>query len=122
MGEIVVHLIAAVSQQNHRLRNRGAPRHFAQSCVLAFGVFLLHQYVGINPVFQVEQRVEMIQIPDEAFKVFRRGYKKRFAWIKAGRITKGEFYDWSERAREKRDECDAGELTMEGFETWLKQS
>lgn len=26
---------------------------------------------------------------DEAFKVFRREYKKRFAWIKAGQITKG---------------------------------
>ena len=59
---------------------------------------------------------------DEAFKVFRREYKKRFAWIKAGRIAKDEFYDWSERAREKRDECDAGKLTMEEFETWLRQS
>ena len=59
---------------------------------------------------------------DEAFKVFRREYKKRFAWIKAGHITKDEFYDWSERAREKRDECDAGKLTMEEFETWLRQS
>ena len=57
---------------------------------------------------------------DEAFKIFRREYKKRFAWIKAGRITKDEFYGWSERAREKRDECDAGKLTMEKFETWLK--
>ena len=59
---------------------------------------------------------------DEAFKIFRREYKKRFAWIKAGRITKGEFYDWSERAREKRDECDTGKLTLEEFEVWLKNS
>mgnify|MGYP007075840309 CR=1 FL=1 len=59
---------------------------------------------------------------DEAFKVFRREYKKRFAWIKAGRITKDEFYDWSERAREKREECDAGKFTLEEFEGWLKQS
>lgn len=59
---------------------------------------------------------------DEAFKVFRREYKKRFAWIKAGRITKDEFYDWSERAREKRDECDTGEVTLEEFEAWLKRS
>lgn len=57
---------------------------------------------------------------DEAFKVFRREYKKRFAWIKAGRITKDEFYEWSERAREKREECDAGKITMEEFEAWLK--
>ena len=59
---------------------------------------------------------------DETFKVFRREYKKRFAWIKAGRITKDEFYDWSERAREKRDECDAGKVTLKTFETWLRNS
>jgi hypothetical protein len=59
---------------------------------------------------------------DEPFKVFRREYKKRFAWIKAGRITKDEFYSWSERAREKRDKCDAGRITLEEFEAWLKQS
>ena len=43
------------------------------------------------------------------------------AWIKAGRITKDEFYSWSGRAREKRDECDAGKFTLEEFEVWLKQ-
>ena len=59
---------------------------------------------------------------DEAFKVFRREYKKRFAWIRAGRITKDEFYEWSERAREKRDECDTGKLTLKELEAWLKQS
>lgn len=39
---------------------------------------------------------------DEVFKVYRREYKKRFAWIKAGRITKDKFYAWSEKAREKK--------------------
>lgn len=59
---------------------------------------------------------------DEAFKVFRREYKKRFAWIKAGRITRDEFYAWSARAREKREECDAGKITLEEFQKWLVQS
>lgn len=59
---------------------------------------------------------------DEAFKVFRREYKKRFAWIKAGRITRDEFYAWSERAREKREECDEQKITLEEFEAWLKSS
>ena len=39
---------------------------------------------------------------DEVFKVYRRGTKKRFAWIKAGRITDQQFYDWSERARAEK--------------------
>lgn len=59
---------------------------------------------------------------DEVFKVYRREYKKRFAWIRAGRITKGEFYAWSERAREKKTECDSGAITLEEFTVWLKHS
>ena len=29
---------------------------------------------------------------------------------------------WSEKAREKKAECEAGELTREEFECWLKKS
>ena len=41
---------------------------------------------------------------DEAFKIYRREYKKRFAWIRAGRIragriTEDEFYTWSKKAQ-----------------------
>lgn len=57
---------------------------------------------------------------DEVFKVYRREYKKRFAWIRAGRITKDEFYAWSEGAREKKTECDSGAITLEEFAAWLK--
>lgn len=59
---------------------------------------------------------------DDVFKDYRREYKKRFAWIKAGRITQEEFYAWSERARAKKTECDKGELTREEFQTWLEHS
>lgn len=59
---------------------------------------------------------------DEVFKVYRREYKKRFAWIKARRIDPAVFYEWSARAREKKDACERGELTLEEFQAWLKQS
>ena len=59
---------------------------------------------------------------DEVFKVYRREYKKRFAWIRAGRITKDEFYSWSEKAREKKIECEEGYITLEKFIQWLKNS
>ena len=36
---------------------------------------------------------------NEAFKVLRREYKKQFAWIRAGKITRDEFYVWSEQTR-----------------------
>ncbi len=59
---------------------------------------------------------------DEVFKIYRREYKKRFAWIRAGRITKDEFYTWSEKAREKKTEYKAERITLEEFGWWLKES
>lgn len=59
---------------------------------------------------------------DEVFKVYRREYKRRFAWIKAGRVTAEVFYAWSEKAREKKAECDNGAITLEEYRRWLKDS
>lgn len=59
---------------------------------------------------------------DEIFKVYRREYKKRFAWIRAGRITQEEFYAWSERARREKQRCDDGKITLEEFAEWLANS
>lgn len=59
---------------------------------------------------------------DEVFKIYRREYKKRFAWIRAGKITKDEFYVWREKAREKKAECDSGTLSLEEYLDWLKYS
>ena len=59
---------------------------------------------------------------DEIFKIYRREYKKRFAWIKAKRIDPAVFYEWSAKAREKKDACERGELTPEEFQAWLKRS
>ena len=59
---------------------------------------------------------------DLVFKAYRKEYKKRFARIKAGKLPQEEFSAWSERAREKRSECDEGALTLKEFERWLKES
>lgn len=59
---------------------------------------------------------------DKVFSAYRKEYKKRFAWIKAGRLTQEEFYAWSEKAREKKAVCDNGELSLEEFVEWLGQS
>ena len=58
---------------------------------------------------------------DEVFQIYRREYKKRFAWIKAGRIEPDAFYAWSEQAREKKAACEAGTISLEEFTAWLKQ-
>ena len=57
---------------------------------------------------------------DQAFQEYRREYKRRFAWIKAGKYTEDEFSDWSRRAREKRTECENEKITLEEFIEWLK--
>lgn len=59
---------------------------------------------------------------DAVFKEYRREYKKRFAWIKAGKILAEDFYAWGEKAREKMSECEDGKLTLEEFSDWLKRS
>lgn len=56
------------------------------------------------------------------FKAYRKEYKRRFAWIKAGRITDKQFYDWSERAREQKKKCDQDIISAEEFYAWLKTS
>ena len=59
---------------------------------------------------------------DEMFKEYRREYKKRFARINAGRLTKSVFYAWSEEARKRKEDCDSGAISPEEFSQWLKES
>ncbi len=59
---------------------------------------------------------------DAVFRLYRREYKKRFAWIRAGRIEPDDFYAWSEKAREKKAECTEGKVSFEDFSRWLTNS
>lgn len=58
---------------------------------------------------------------DDVFKEYRREYKRRFAWIKAGKIEPSAFYIWSAEAREKKAECESGKITLEEFSEWLSR-
>lgn len=59
---------------------------------------------------------------NKVFREYRREYKRRFAWIKAGKITAEDFYAWSEQAREQKAQCDEGKITLEEYREWLKTS
>ena len=59
---------------------------------------------------------------DKVFREYRREYKRRFAWIRAGRISDTDFYAWSEKAREEKKKCDSGALSLEDFTAWLRNS
>ena len=84
-----------------------------------------------RPVKYGEQRCREIgafrqwtkrQTDDPIFKAYRKEYKKRFAWIKAGRITDEQFYAWSEKAREEKKKCDREIISLEDFQQWLRDS
>lgn len=62
------------------------------------------------------------QTDDPIFKAYRREYKRRFAWIKAGRITDEQFYAWSKQAQEQKKKCDREIITLEEFQRWLRES
>lgn len=54
-----------------------------------------------------------------AIKEYKRSYKAHNARIRYGIMTKEEFAAWSKEAREKRDLCIAGKLSLEDFVAWL---
>ncbi len=56
---------------------------------------------------------------DDIFKAYRWEYKKRFAWIKSGRIEPAAFYAWGEEARRKKGTCEAGEVLEGAFGEWF---
>lgn len=59
---------------------------------------------------------------DDVFMTYRREYKKRFARIRSGTLLPEDFYRWSEQARQKKDELEAGEIDADTFLAWLANS
>ena len=66
------------------------------------------------------QKWEESRRDDRIFKEYRREYKRRFAWIKAGKISDEEFAVWSRQARAKKAECESKKISLEEFIVWLK--
>ena len=51
---------------------------------------------------------------DELLKIYRREYKRRFAWIRAGKISQEAFSAWSKEAQKEKEKCESGQdLTEE---------
>ncbi|MBQ4428104.1 MAG: hypothetical protein II881_10230 [Oscillospiraceae bacterium] len=56
---------------------------------------------------------------NETFTEYRREYKRRFGWIRAGKIEPNDFYAWSAMAKEQEAACEKGEITFDEFKKWL---
>ena len=51
---------------------------------------------------------------DELLKIYRREYKRRFAWIRAGKISQEAFSAWSKEAQKEKEKCESDQdLTEE---------
>lgn len=57
---------------------------------------------------------------DELLKIYRREYKRRFAWIRAGKISQEAFSAWSKEAQKEKEKCENGEISQKEFTQWLK--
>ena len=58
---------------------------------------------------------------DELLKIYRREYKRRFAWIRAGKISQADFSVWSKEAQKEKEKCETGEVSQAEFVRWLKR-
>ena len=61
---------------------------------------------------------EKRKMEDPAIREYKRSYKTHNARIRYGLMTREEFTAWSVEARAKRDQCSAGELSLEEFVEW----
>lgn len=59
---------------------------------------------------------------DQVFQEYRREYKRRFAWIKAGKITEEQFAAWHKAAKARKKDCDREVLSLDEFKEWLRDS
>ena len=52
---------------------------------------------------------------------FHKAYKRNHSRVRVGSITQTEFLEWSDEARDKRDQCIAGEMDKDEFMEWTNQ-
>lgn len=56
---------------------------------------------------------------DPIFKAYNKAYKRMNSRVKYKTLTQQEFYEWSKQARETREKCVEGEISLEEFNGWL---
>ena len=50
---------------------------------------------------------------------FQKAYKRNHSRQRVKKMIQLEFYEWSEEARQKRDDCEVGKLSLADFKVWL---
>ena len=55
------------------------------------------------------------------FYEYRKAYKRYNSRTRTGSMKQSDFFEWSEQAQKKRDQCLAGKLSFEDFLDWLNK-
>jgi hypothetical protein len=58
---------------------------------------------------------------DPIRKEFHKAYKRNHSRVRVGSMTQTEFLEWSDEAREKRDQCIAGRMRKDEFMEWVNR-
>ena len=59
---------------------------------------------------------------EDAWRLYKKYYKRYFARIRAGTIKEKDFRRWNAEAAYKRDDCLSGTMSSEEYEAWLEGS
>ena len=52
---------------------------------------------------------------DELLEIYRCEYKRRFAWIRAGKISPEAFSAWSREAQREKEKCENSKTPQKEF-------
>jgi len=58
---------------------------------------------------------------DPVYKEYKKAYKRYHSRVRTGSMKQVVFFEWSEKAQEKRDLCIAGKLDFDKFVEWLNK-
>ena len=58
---------------------------------------------------------------DALLKIYRRELKRRFVWIRAGKISQEAFSAWSREAQKEKKTRETGKISQKELTQWRKQ-
>ena len=58
---------------------------------------------------------------DALLKIYRRELKRRFAWIRAGKISQEAFSAWSREAQKEKETRETEKISQKELTQWRKQ-
>ena len=62
---------------------------------------------------------EASKADDKVYQAYLKAYRRMNSRARQKKISQTQFYEWSEKARTKRDKCNNGEITFYEYKKWL---